>query len=389
MANGDSSLNTDRLRARYPAVSYLYEAARRRIPHFAWEYLDSGTGLETATTRNRAALDAVLLEPRFLRGYQVPDTSVQLFGRQWRAPLAVAPIGLAGMMWPQAELLLARAAAAHELPFCLSMVACETPETVGPATGGTGWFQLYPIADAAVEAEILARAKASAFEVLVVTVDVPINSSRERQRKAGVTGAGGRSISKLAQAAVRPAWLAGTARRGVPSPRTIGEYATDNSITGVLDFMKSQQMGAADTDHLERIRGQWNGPLVIKGILDPVSAGVCAKLGANAIVVSNHGARQMDAAPASIDVLATIAAARGGEMEILFDSGIRTGLDITRASALGARLSLSGRAFMYGVCVAGEAGAGLVADILVDDLSNNMMQLGVAKLDELGASLMQ
>lgn len=375
-------MTPEELRSRYPAIGYFRDRAKRRIPHFAWEYLDSGTGVEAGLARNHRSFDEILFTPRFMSGFHSPDLTVRLFGRQWRAPLGIAPIGLSGLMWPGSELMFAEAAAARDLPYCLSMMACETPEVVGPLAQGRGWFQHYPFADRDAESDLLQRVAASGFQTLVVTVDVPINSTRERQRRAGFDGARRRiNLSRLLQILARPQWTLATARRGGPSLRIIEKYVRDSSITSILEFVRDQQMGAADEDHLKRLRDLWQGPFVVKGILDPESAAKCIAMGADGVIVSNHGARQLDAAPAAIDVLPQISAEIGGAAAVLYDSGIRTGLDVARALARGADLVLAGRAFMYGVCVGGENGAGAVADLLIDDLSNNMMQIGARDID--------
>ncbi len=169
----------------FPLISDLAARAKRRIPHFAWEYLESGTGLEQALVRNRAALDNVLITPRFMKGDLAPVVSTELFGRRWDAPFGVAPIGLTGLMWPGGELMLARMAREANIPYCLSSFACEGPEEVGPLAGESGWFQLYTVSDAGAEDDIIDRAEAAGFSTLIITVDVPVNSTRERQRKAG------------------------------------------------------------------------------------------------------------------------------------------------------------------------------------------------------------
>lgn len=369
---------------RFPTFADLRERARRRVPHFAFEYLDSATGLEMGLLRNRDALDRVLLTPRFMKGELKPQLQTRLFGKTWSAPCGVAPVGLTGMMWPRGEIILAQAAAGHGIPYCLSSVACEAPEAVGPAAQGNAWFQLYPIADKDAEGDILNRARSSGFEVLVVTVDVPVGSTRERQRRAGLTNPK-TGVSKLLQMASRPQWLLETAKRGQPRFRTMEKYVSGSSMAEIARFAVEQRLGMTGPDSLKLIRDRWKGPLVIKGVLAVEDALACLDLGADGIVVSNHGARQLDCAPASIDVLPQIAKAIDGRIAVMFDSGVRTGLDIARALALGADFVLAGRAFIQGVCALGERGGRHVARMLSDDLANNMIQLGVRNIEELRA----
>jgi L-lactate dehydrogenase (cytochrome) len=372
-----------RLGTSFPLIADLAARARRRIPHFAWEYLDSGTGLERALVRNRQALDNVLVSPRFMKGDLAPDISTELFGHRWSAPFGVAPIGLTGLMWPGGELMLAGMARAAGIPYCLSSFACEGPEEVGPLAGENGWFQLYTISDLKAQDDIIERVDAAGFSALVITVDVPVNSTRERQRKAGLGRRPRMSFKQMMQVAARPQWALETARHGKPSFRTVARYfpgASMNEIGKLLDQMK---LGMTGMDAIERIRKRWKKPLIIKGIMDVEDANACIAAGADAIVVSNHGGRQFDAAPASIDVLPKIARAVDGQIPVLFDSGVRTGLDIMRALALGADFVLVGRPFIYGTCAHGRAGAALVATILRDDLVNNMVQAGAQNIAQL------
>lgn len=378
-------MDIEALLDRYPSVAYLKARARSRMPHFAWEYLDSGTGLETAVALNHSALDRVRLTPALLRGAIRPDISTTLFGRRYAAPLGVAPIGLCGMMWPGSERMLAAAARRHGIAYCLSTVGCATPEEIGAIAGADAWFQLYPFADRAAEADVLDRAGAAGFSVLMVTVDVPQSSTRERQRRAGF-GRTGPSLARLAQIAASPHWVLAAVRHGAPRFRLIEKYVDDASLSRLAEYI-AERLGVVDTEHLKRIRDRWKGPLVVKGILSPDDAETCVGIGVDGIVVSNHGGRQLDAAPAAIDALARIAPVVGGRAAILFDSGVRTGLDVARALALGADFVLAGRAFVLGVAALGEAGADLVARILVSDLANNMAQLGCASPRELPGRL--
>ncbi len=361
-------------------VSDLAVRAKQRMPNFAWEYLDSGTGLETAIGRNRAALDSVLITPRFMRGELQPDLSTTLFGKKWQAPFGVAPIGLTGMMWPGGELMLAKAARDHGIAYCLSSFACEGPEAVGAVAGDHGWFQLYTMGDKTAEEDVLRRADASGFATLIVTVDVPVSSTRERQKKAGLGRRPAISLSQLAQLAMRPSWVVATARKGKPTLATVQKYYPGASMSQIGRLLDASKLGMTGIEDIKRIRKSWKKPLVIKGVMHPEDARLCLELGADGVVVSNHGARQLDAVPAAIDALPAIADAVGSKMAVLYDSGIRTGLDIARAIALGADFVLVGRPFIYGIATAGAEGGSHVANILSADLANNMVQIGVGTL---------
>jgi L-lactate dehydrogenase (cytochrome) len=376
-------LDLQELGIAYPFISDLAAQARRRIPHFAWEYLDSGTGLEVSIERNRNALDNVLISPRFMKGDLKPELATELFGQKWSAPVGVAPVGLTGMMWPGGELMLARMARRMGIPYSLSSFACASPEEVGPVAGDHGWFQLYLMSDTGAEDDILERADAAGFSALIVTVDVPVNSTRERQRKAGLGRKPKLSVAQFLGIASRPRWALATLQAGSPKLATVTKYFPGKTIQEVARELDGLRLGMNSVKAISRIRRKWKKPLIIKGIMHRDDVALCLECGADAIVVSNHGARQLDAVPASIDALPAIAEAVDGRMKVLFDSGVRTGLDALRALALGADFVLAGRPFLYGICALGEPGGDLVATILRDDLRNNMVQVGVERIADL------
>ncbi|RYH11794.1 alpha-hydroxy acid oxidase [Tropicimonas sp. IMCC6043] len=372
------------LESRYPSIPYLAARARRRVPFFAWEYLASGTGHERLVSRNRAALDAVELVPRVLRGRFTPTLDTELFGRRYSVPFGAAPVGLSGLMWPGSERAIARAAADRNFPYSLSMVANEAPETIGPLTAGNGWFQLYTPVDPEIRADIIRRAWESGFGTLLVTVDVPVGSRRERQLVAGVSVPPQFTPRTIWRAAIRPRWSLETLARGLPAFRTLEQYFDSATFAGAARFVGKVVDGRPDWEMLAAMRDLWPGHFVVKGILHPDDAVRAVEFGADGIVVSNHGGRQFDAAPASIDVLPEIARAVNGRLKILFDSGIEGGLDVLRALSLGADFCLLGRAFLYATGALGVAGPGHLYDVLRADLEANMIQLGAATLGDLG-----
>ncbi|MFZ1814509.1 MAG: alpha-hydroxy acid oxidase [Rhizobiaceae bacterium] len=380
-------MDLDKLIDRFPSVSYLEEQAPRSIPHFAWEYLASGTGLETGVALNCQALQQVRFIPRLMQDRARPDLAVTVLGKRFAAPIGMAPIGLGGAMWPGAERILAATARRFDIPYCLSTVACDTPEAIGSVAGDNGWFQLYTLKDKQIELDIVERAWNSGFKVLMVTVDVPENSTRERQRKAGMRGSAGSSASRLMQVLERPQWAMAAARNGAPGFRTLEKYAGSKSLQAQSVFLGGQNLGEISFEHLKVLRERWKGKLVIKGLMHGDDAQKAIEIGADGIVVSNHGARQSDGTLASIDVLQSISRAVDGRIAVIFDSGIRTGLDVMRALALGADMVLCGRAFMFGVAALGEQGGDVTAKILIDDLENNMIQIGASKAGELAGML--
>ena len=369
------------LHSRYPAISDLKARARRRIPHFVWEYLDSATGEERTQQRNSADLDDVLLRPSILHGEFQPDLSRPLLGETYPLPFGIAPVGMSGLIWPDAEPLLAATAAKEGIPYSLSTVAARTPEDIAPVLGEHGWFQIYPPRDPDIRKDMLARAKASGFHTLVLTVDVPVASRRERQTRGGLTQPPKLSGRLAVQAAMRPAWLNGIRKTGMPRLKLMESYSTIKTTLPSNQHIGYLLRTSPDWSYLKALRAEWDGPLIVKGVLDPSVLPKLKDHGADAIWVSNHAGRQFDAAPSSISVLPAIRAAT--DLPILFDSGVRGGLDILRALALGADFVMMGRAFHYGLAALGSKGAHHVVDILREDLIANMGQLGCQSLVDL------
>ncbi|MEM1388765.1 MAG: alpha-hydroxy acid oxidase [Pseudomonadota bacterium] len=364
---------------RFPAISDLRERARARLPRFVWDYLDSATGNEAAATRNEVALDAVLFRPDILFAKPDFDLSTRFLGRDYAMPVGIAPVGMSGLIWPGAEVALARLAAKRKIAYTLSTVATQRPEAVGPKTDGAGWFQLYPPRDPKIRKDMLRRIADAGFEALVLTVDVPFPSRRERQRRGGLTHPPTLSPRILAQCAAHPAWSLATAMAGLPRLAFIEDYTGKSgalSSTGHVGYLIRT---APTWDYLHALRDLWPGPFVVKGVLSPEHAVGLQAAGVDAVWVSNHGGRQFEGAPASLDALVQVRAAVGPDYPLIFDSGVRGGLDVLRALALGADFVFLGRAFHYGLAALGPVdGPRHVLDILEQDIKANLGQLGLS-----------
>jgi len=368
------------LDALYPAISDLRRKAQARLPHFVWEYLDSGTGNEATTQRNRSQLEAVRLMPSVLHGELATDLSTRFLGKDLALPVGIAPVGMSGMVWPGAEKMLARAAAEANIPYAMSTVATQKPEDLSDVLGDHAWFQLYPPRDPEIRQDMLARIKAAGFGTLILTVDVPVGSRRERQVRSGLTTPPRITPRLLAQIAVRPAWAWAMAGRGMPRMRFIDDY-----MPATRGLPSNQHAGyllrtSPDWSYLDWLRAHWDGPLIVKGVLDPKAAEKIEKSGADAIWISNHAGRQFDAAPATIEMLPEIR--RAVKLPLVLDGGIEGGLDILRALALGADFVMMGRAWHYALAALGPKGPEHLISILKADLEANMGQLGLTRPDE-------
>ncbi|MEO0772458.1 MAG: alpha-hydroxy acid oxidase [Pseudomonadota bacterium] len=370
-------LNLD---ATYPALADLRARAKRRLPHFVWEYLDSGTGADNVVARNRVALDAITFLPAILRGEVEASTETTFLGQKLAMPVGVAPVGMSGLIWPDAERILARAAAQAGIPYTLSTVASQTPEDVASALGDHAWFQLYPPRDPEVRRDMLRRAKEAGFDTAVLTVDLPAASRRERQIRSGLTQPPKLTPRILAQVALRPAWALGMAQRGMPRMRLIDDYAPGTKGLTLNNHAGYQLRTVPDWDYLRAMRDEWDGKLIVKGVLDLRDVAALEKAGVDAIWVSNHGGRQFDGAPVGLDMLPGIRAET--DMPIVFDGAVEGGLDILRAVALGADLVMLGRGCHYALGALGRAGPDHLAHILKADLMSNMGQMALSAVKD-------
>lgn len=370
---------------KYPRVSDMVGVAKRRMPHFAAEYLFAGTGYDEALENNRKAFNEVFLVPQYLKGTVNPNLKTKLFGYEYDAPFGMAPVGMTSLMWPGAEIALSKMSVKNNIPFSLSTVSCTSVEEVGKHLDGNGWFQLYPPADKAIRNDLLKRAKDSGFKNLIITADIPASSRRERLRMAGVSVPPKNNLRTFFQAAICPSWSIGTLINGIPAFGTMDQYS-DGSWHGnaksKAGFAGSQMQRYLDWDYLKEVRDIWKGPIILKGLMDIEDAIKTTKF-VDAIYLSNHGGRQLDIAPSTLQILPEIRKKVGSKFPIIIDSGFYSGQDICKGLMLGADFVMTGRPFIIGLAALGAKGANHVHDILKDELSNIMEQVCAENLKEL------
>ena len=366
----------DALNRRAANITQLKFLAKSRIPHFVADYLCGGCNEDLAVRNNRYALDRVFLRPEYLTPAKKADASVQILGRGYAAPLGVAPLGLSGLVWPKASIYQARAAKAANIPFILSTVASISIEKAAECAGDNFWFQLYPPTDRAMLDDLLQRADASGCRHLVVTIDVPSLGRRPRDIRAGLTVPPRLNLRSIAQVLTRPSWALAMARYGKPRFETIMPYLkSSGDMSELSDFIRKTLKDIVDLNLLGYIRERWPHRLIVKGVINPNDARLAVEAGADAIIVSNHGGRQLDAVLPTITVLPWVRDRLGDAYPVMADSGVESGVDVARFLALGADMVFAGRAFMYGVAALGEKGAAHVIDILQTELLQIMDQL--------------
>lgn len=370
------------------------EAARRRLPHFLFEYIDGGSYSQVTLRRNIEDLERVALRQRVLRDVSKLDLSTELFGQKLAMPVALAPIGLAGMNARRGECQAVRAAEGAGVPFTLSTVSACPLDEVARAASKPFWFQLYMVKDRGFIRDLLAKAREVGCTTLVFTVDMPVAGSRYRDVRSGLSGAP--SLARLArrywQAALRPGWAWDVGVNG--RPHALGNVApllanqSGDGSTGIDDFfgwMRENFDPSTTWDDLDFIRSAWSGPLIIKGILDPEDAVLAADHGADGLIVSNHGGRQLDGVLSSTRALPPIVRAVGDRLTVLADGGVRSGLDVVRMLAMGAKGVLLGRAWAFALAAGGQAGVAKMLALIEAEMRVAMALTGcqtIADIDD-------
>ncbi|SKB29241.1 L-lactate dehydrogenase (cytochrome) [Parapedobacter luteus] len=383
-------MNPDLLKynPQYPSVSDLKRKAKRRIPKFAFDYLEGGCNEEINLWRNEADFRDVQLIPRYLKKHFGVDMRTELFGHVYDAPFGISPIGLQGLMWPNAPEILAKAALKHNIPYTLSTVSTSSIERIAEVTESQFWFQLYHPTENKLRDDILRRLEAVQCPVLVVLVDVPSFGLRYREIKAGLSMPPKMTINNFLQAAARPAWAFETLRVGIPEFATLKPYmGKDLNLSQLGKFMNATFTGRVDADKVKALRDLWKGKLVIKGVVCEEDMEESIRIGADGIIVSNHGGRQIDAGESTIKPLKGLADKYGDRMKIMIDSGLRSGPDIGRSLACGAHFTFMGRPFMYGVAALGREGGDHTIAMLKAQLKQVMEQVCCEKIGDFPATL--
>ena len=372
---------TTRRLAKCRTIDDLRRAARRRLPRPVFDYIDGGSEDELTLRRNTAAFDDHVLLPRVLRDVDDVDLATTILGRPSSLPLALAPTGFTRMAHHEGELAASRSAARAGIPYTLSTMGTRSIERVAAESSGALWFQLYVWRDRGLAKELIERAKTAGYAALVLTVDVPVPGARERDLRNGLTIPPSLGLKTFIEGARHPHWWWNFLTRDVVSFECVSDRAAKPS--GVMQFLAEQFDPSVTWDDLDWMLQAWDGPFVLKGVVHPDDARRAADLGVTGIVVSNHGGRQLDRGPATIDALPAVVDAAGDRLEVLFDSGIRRGRDILTALALGARACLVGRAYLYGLGTAGERGVDHALALLIDELRRSMQLVGARTIAEL------
>lgn len=374
------------LRKRYPTAYDLRARARAILPNFAFEYCDGGAGADTNIKRNWEAFDSIELTPRYGRVVAPPPADTTIFGRSYSAPFGVAPIGSPGTTFPGAETHFARAAQAANVPYTLGLLGGISIERAAEIAPDVLWLQLYRFSrdDHRIGMDLVNRADAAGVHVLMLTVDTPTRTTRPREVKSGI-GSPFRLTMKMRMDAISsPHWMRAMARTGIPRFVSLAPYMPPG--TGLVEatrFIQRESGGAFTWDEIARYRDKWKKPLVLKGVIHPEDAERAVALGLDGVVVSNHGGRQIDALPAAIDALPAVAEQLRGRATIIVDSGVRSGTDVARAYALGADAAFAGKAFLWSLGALGERGPGHLIDIVTEDVSSALGQLGCTSVAEL------
>jgi L-lactate dehydrogenase (cytochrome) len=373
------------------SIADYREAARRRLPRVLFDYIDGGSYAEATLAANVADIRALKLRQRVLRDVSKLTTETTLFGQTLAMPVVLSPVGLAGMYARRGEAQAAKAAKAAGVPFTLSTVGVCTAQEVAQAAGTPPWFQLYMTRDRGFMAEVLARTAEIGCPVLVFTVDLPVPGSRYRDVRNGmVATTPGQRLSQALDGLAHPAWLWDVQLNGGPHTLgTVAEAAKD--LKRLVEFWTwiGRNFDASVTwDDLAWVREHWKGPILLKGVLDVADAQLAADLGMEGIVVSNHGGRQLDGAPSSIEALPAIAQAVGERTSVLMDGGVRSGLDVLKAMAAGAKACLIGRAWAWSLGARGEAGVAHMLQILRQELRVAMALTGCVDVNSASAELL-
>lgn len=349
----------------YPAIEDLRQRAMKKVPSFAFEYLDGGCNEDVNLIKNTEDIRKIELKPIYIKKYQGASIKTNLFGHEYDAPFGISPVGLQGLMWPNSPEILAKAAFKHNIPFILSTVSTSSIERISELTEGKAWYQLYHPTDNDLRDDILKRLEDSNYSVLVILSDVPTFGYRPRDIRNGLALPPRMTLKNIMQIMSCPEWAIKTLIHGSPEFATMKKYMPKGLNLKQLGlYMNKTFSGRLDEDKIKAIRDKWKGKLVLKGVASEEDTEKCKQLGLDGIIVSNHGGRQLDAAESSISSLQKIIRKYKGTFPIMMDSGIRSGPDIARTLATGADFTFLGRTFMYGVCALGNSGADHTITIL-------------------------
>lgn len=373
----------------YPGIDDLRRRAMGKIPRFAFEYLDGGCNEDINLYRNTSELRDVKLNPYYLDNYGGTDMTVELFGKTYQAPFGVAPVGLQGLIWPNSPKILAQAAYRHKVPFILSTVSTSSIEEIAKITNGEFWFQLYHPAEEQLRNDIIKRLQEVECDVLVILSDVPTFGFRPRDIRNGLAMPPRMTLKNILQIIGRPHWALETLMHGTPNFATIAPYMPKGLDMKQLGaFMDRTFSGRLNRERISAIRDQWKGKLVIKGVTTPEDAQLAVELGADGIIVSNHGGRQLDSAESAIASLKNLTPFKN-QLKVMMDSGIRSGADVARALAIGADFTFLGRTFMYSTAALGKEGGQHAMAILKRQLKQVMEQVCCGRVDDFPKHLVQ
>lgn len=350
--------------------------AKRKLPRFAFDYLDGGAGSEDGMRRNEQAFADIVFKPRSLINVETRDLSTTFLGRRWAAPFGIAPIGLGNLMCPGADEAIARAARDADIPYTLSTAGTTSLERIAEIGQQHAWFQLYVSGVAADVADLVDRVDRAGYDVLLVTVDIPVPSRRLRDLRNNFSMPFRITPRVMYEIVTHPGWSLRMLAAGKPRLATLERYAPNAGRESMAAYMQSQIRGHFDWGELKKLRDRWKRRLVVKGLMSAEDAVKARDLGCDAVVISNHGGRQMEAGPTTVDLMPEVRAAVGQDYPLIVDSGVRSGEHVIKALAAGADFVLVGRAVMYAVGALGSAGAKAAIDLLVDEASRCMGQIG-------------